>query len=115
MTSPGWKRPQTISQPSLDLLIPTVRRPNSEIWFTWHPRSARDPVDAMFRGVNPPNDRDPSVLVRSFIHEGRLYIDHEAYAIGCEIENTPALFAGDDVRPHPGHPNDFYQPTVEQP
>ena len=25
-----------------------------------------------------------------------LFVDYEAYAVGCEIDNTPALFAGDD-------------------
>jgi phage terminase large subunit len=49
---------------------------------------------------------DPTVLVRNFIgdldadgraipnEKGRcLFIDHEAYQIGCEIDHTPALFA----------------------
>ncbi len=42
------------SQSSLDLLIPTVRRPNSEIWFSWNRRKVTDPVDAMFLGGEPP-------------------------------------------------------------
>lgn len=45
----------TVSQRSLDLLIPTVRKPGSEIWFTWNPKSAKDPVDNLLRGkVKPP-------------------------------------------------------------
>lgn len=36
---------QSLSQRSLDLLRPTIRKPDSEIWFTWNPRQATDPVD----------------------------------------------------------------------
>jgi phage terminase large subunit len=32
------------------------------------------------------------VLVRCSIEANRLYIDHEAYAVGCEIVNLPELF-----------------------
>jgi phage terminase large subunit len=35
---------------------------------------------------------DPSVLVRASIEGNRLYVDHEAYMIGCEIVNLPDLF-----------------------
>ena len=46
----------TISQKSLDLLIPTIRKPNSELWFSWNPDSPNDPVDVMFMGLNPPSN-----------------------------------------------------------
>ena len=36
---------------------------------------------------------DPSVLIRSYIQGNKLYIDYEAYLIGCEIVNLPSLFA----------------------
>lgn len=45
---------QALSQVSLDLLRPTIRKPGSEIWFSWNPRSPKDPVDHMFRGGEPP-------------------------------------------------------------
>jgi phage terminase large subunit len=45
---------QSLSQRSLDLLRPTIRKPGSEIWFTWNPREATDPVDALLRCDNPP-------------------------------------------------------------
>lgn len=45
---------QTLSDRSLEMLRPTIRAPGSELWFSWNPRSAKDPVDAFFRGVNPP-------------------------------------------------------------
>jgi phage terminase large subunit len=35
---------------------------------------------------------DPSVLVRCSIDGKRLYIDHEAYMVGCEIDQLPDLF-----------------------
>jgi len=169
-----------VSQRSLDLLIPTIRKPGSEIWFTWNPEYETDPVDAMFRGKTGPPPRsivrqanwdsnpwfpevlredmewdrrrdpekyahiwlgdylrnsearvfhnwrveafdtpadarflfgadwgfsvDPTVLVRSFIgrlENGRaiadpkgrtLFVDREAYKVGCSIDRTPALF-----------------------
>ena len=44
---------QSISQRSLDLLRPTIRKEGSEIWFTWNPHKATDPVDALLRGPIP--------------------------------------------------------------
>lgn len=162
---------QTVSLSSLSTLTPTIRKPGSEIWFTWNPRFPTDPVDRMFRGSNgaPPRTRiaklnydqnpffpdvlreemewdkrvdpdkyahvwlgeylknsearvfknwkiedfetpadvevfyfgadwgfavDPTVLVRCFIVGRRLYVDREAYSVGCEIDSTPFLFAG---------------------
>lgn len=168
----GFKRAwfeeaQTATQRSLDLLRPTIRAPGSEIWFSWNPRYATDPVDVLLRGENPPPgavvvqanymdnpwcpqelldemayDRardpekyahiwlgkyetnsearvfknwtveeferpagtvhrlgadwgfsvDPSTLVRCDIEGRRLYIDYEAYMVGCEIDQLPDLF-----------------------
>lgn len=162
-----FEEAQTASQRSLDLLRPTIRMPGSELWFSWNPRFATDPVDSMFCGDMPPPDSvlvtanymhnpwfteelrvemeydrardpekyrhiwlggyqtnsearvfrnwkieefdtpagavhrlgadwgfsiDPSVLVRCHIDGHRLYIDHEAYMIGCEIDKLPDLF-----------------------
>ncbi len=39
---------QTISQESLDILIPTIREPDSEIWMTMNPRLESDPVYRLF-------------------------------------------------------------------
>ena len=158
---------QSLSQTSLDLLRPTIRKPGSELWFTWNPRQASDPVDLLLRGPTPPKDAnvikvnyadnpwfpsvlkdemeydkrrdpdkyqhvwrgeylqnsesrvfrnwriedfdapadaihrlgadwgfsvDPTTLVRCHIIGRTLYIDHEAYMVGCEIVNTPELF-----------------------
>jgi phage terminase large subunit len=158
---------QSLSQRSLDLLRPTIRKPDSELWFTWNPSEATDPVDVLLRGNKVPpgavivevnfddnpwfpdvlraemeydRDRDPdkyahvwrgqyvknsstrvfknwrveefdappdaihrlgadwgyavdpTVLVRCHIIGRKLYIDYEAYMVGCEIVNTPDLF-----------------------
>ena len=37
-----------ISKRSLDLLLPTIRAPGSEIWFSWNPDQPTDPVDKFF-------------------------------------------------------------------
>lgn len=158
---------QKLSQRSLDLLRPTIRKPGSELWFIWNPDQPTDPVDALLRGEEPPpgavvvkaNYRDnpwlpkemreeleydqrrdpdkfahiwlgeyqrnsearvfknwtvepfdtpagahfrlgadwgfsidPTVLVRCWIDGRKLYVDHEAYMVGCEIVNIPDLF-----------------------
>jgi phage terminase large subunit len=36
--------------------------------------------------------QDPTTLLKCWIHERTLYIEHEAYEIGCDIDKTPALF-----------------------
>lgn len=41
---------QTLSQTSLRLLRPTMRKPGSELWFSWNPKSPEDPVDDLLRG-----------------------------------------------------------------
>lgn len=46
---------QTMSQHSLDLLRPTIRKDGSEIWCSWNPRHKTDPVDQFFRR-QPPED-----------------------------------------------------------
>ena len=158
---------QSLSQNSLDKLRPTIRKPNSELWFSWNPNLDTDPVDVLLRGEHAPPDAqvvkvnwsdnpwfpevlrdemqydqrrdpdkyahiwmgeyqrnsesrvfrnwtieefvtpvdatlrfgadwgfasDPTVLVRCHIQGRRLYIDYEAYQVGCEILNIPELF-----------------------
>ncbi len=158
---------QTLSQRSLDMLRPTIRKEGSELWFSWNPDLDTDPVDVLLRGENPPPgaivvkanyrdnpwlpkvlkdeleydqkrdpDRfahvwlgeyqrnsearvfknwkieefevdsawilrqgadwgfsvDPSVLVQCAIVGRTLYVCHEAYRIGCEIDFLPELF-----------------------
>jgi len=47
---------QTLSDISLRLLRPTIRKEGSEIWFSWNPRHDTDPVDKLFRGSGKPSD-----------------------------------------------------------
>lgn len=161
---------QAMSQTSLDLLRPTIRRPQSQIWLSWNPTNENDPVDkfimkdmkgnpdliavtanwrdnpwfpaelekerqwdfgrdrdkylhvwegsyrkrsgaAVFTKwkVEPVNPQklgikvflwggdfgfanDPTVLICCFIKDRTLYIWREAWKVGCEIDDTPALF-----------------------
>src|ERR1700690_3465820 len=158
---------QSLSQRSLDLLRPTIRKPNSEIWATWNPKNATDPIDRFLRtddlppgavvvkanySDNPwfpavlradmeydrrrdiekyrhvwegeyeknsearvfknwtvaefdvPDDApllhggdwgfstDPTAGVRCFVEGRTLKIAYEVYKVGCEIDDTPALF-----------------------
>lgn len=158
---------QSLSQFSLDLLRPTIRKPGSELWFSWNPRDQTDPVDQFLRSNDPPPDSvvieanytdnpwfpdvlrvemeydrrrdpdkyahvwlggyrnnsearvfrnwkieefeaprgatfrlgadwgfsvDPSVLVRCYMEGRTLYVDYEAYMVGCEIDRLPDLF-----------------------
>lgn len=71
---------QTLSQHSLDLLRPTIRKEGSELWFSWNPRYKTDPVDKFFR-KDPPEEavsvmvnwRDnpwfPKVLMGEMLHD----------------------------------------------
>ena len=48
---------QTLTSKSLEMLRPTMfRKPGVEIWFSWNPRSRRDPVDELLRGPGKPDD-----------------------------------------------------------
>lgn len=49
-------------------------------------------ADRLFFGADFGFARDPSTLIRCFIHERRLYVDYEAYACGVEIDELPALY-----------------------
>lgn len=45
---------QSLSERSLTLLRPTIRKPGSELWFSWNPRFETDPVE--FLRKDPPPD-----------------------------------------------------------
>lgn len=158
---------QSVSKTSLETLMPTIRKPGSQIIFTWNPKHETDPIEEMFgRDDLPPDTRlktvnyidnpwfpdvlqkeaaydlsrdpekynhvwmggylrnsesrvfknwtveefeapvdalfrlgadwgfasDPSVLVRCHIVGRKLFIDHEAHMVGCEIMDLPSLF-----------------------
>ena len=162
-----FEEAQAASDKSLTLLRPTIRKPGSELWFSWNPDQPTDPIDVLLRGEKlPPGavvveanytdnpwfpdelrlemeyDRsrdpdkyahvwegkyrqnsearvfrnwrieefdadpawilrqgadwgfsvDPSVLVQVAIIGRTLYVIHEAYRVGCEVDFLPSLF-----------------------
>lgn len=157
---------QSLSQRSLDLLRPTIRKEYSEIWASWNPRFETDPIDQLLRNNPPPGsivrkvgfrdnpwfptvlisemqydkDRDlekymhvwegdylrnsearvfknwkveefehrddvvrrqgadwgfsvdPTVLINCYVEGKTLFVEYEAYKVGCEIDDIPSLF-----------------------
>lgn len=57
-----FEEAQTMSARSLELLRPTIRKPGSELWFTWNPRNASDPIETFLRGPDAP---DSAVVVEA--------------------------------------------------
>lgn len=50
----GWvEEAQSLSKKSLDLLRPTIRKDDSELWFSWNPYEPTDPVDEFLRAEKP--------------------------------------------------------------
>ena len=45
---------QSLSQRSIDLMRPTIRKPGSQLWFSWNPDLETDPIDVLLRCDNPP-------------------------------------------------------------
>jgi phage terminase large subunit len=159
---------EKVSKDSWEKLIPTIRKPGSEIWVTFNPDDVDDPTYKRFI-VNPPPDavvvemnwqdnpffpeelrkekdylyrvdveaadhvwggkvrknsvaavlrgryvieafepkpewhgpyygadwgfaNDPTTLIRCWIEGRTLYIEHEAYEVGVDIDKTPELF-----------------------
>ena len=51
------------------------------------------PADTRFYlGADWGFSQDPTVLIRCWIQERTLYVDYEAWGVGVEIDETPALF-----------------------
>jgi phage terminase large subunit len=155
---------QSLSQHSLDLLRPTIRAVDSELWFSWNPRKETDAIELLFKSP-PPNSlikkvnyydnkrlppamldemlwdksrdtdkyshvwlgafisnseaqvlrnwkveefealskayyyfgadwgfNDPTTLIRCFVDGKKLYVDYEAYMVGCDVVDLPRLF-----------------------
>lgn len=65
----------------------------ARVFTNWRVEEFDTPSDAAFLfGADWGFSVDPTVLVRGFVRGKTLYIDAEAYQVGCEIDNTPALF-----------------------
>ena len=52
-----------VSQRSIDLLLPTVRKDNSALIWSWNPEYDHDPVERLFRGPGGPPPRTVKVEV----------------------------------------------------
>jgi len=63
---------QSISKESLDVLIPTIRNPNSEIWFTFNRYDQKDPVWEEFCIVP-----DPKILVKKVNYTDNIFCPQE--------------------------------------
>jgi len=75
---------------SLELIRPTIRAPGSELWFSWNPHHASDPVDKFFRGLSPPDNS----IVRKVTYENNEYLPHEMVAeMQMDKKNSPDRFA----------------------
>lgn len=65
----------------------------ARVFKNWTVEEFERPEGTVFRmGADWGYSIDPSVLVRCSIEGNRLYVDYEAYMIGCEIINLPDLF-----------------------
>jgi phage terminase large subunit len=74
------------------------KKSNSRVFNNWrvgtHEEFEKLRASRYYFGADWGFSIDPSVLVRMHITGRDLYIDREAYKIGCEIDFTPFLFAG---------------------
>ena len=59
---------QNISRYSLELLIPTIRKEGSELWFSWNPKFEDDAIETFFNGLSDDN----STLVHANYDENKL-------------------------------------------
>ena len=70
-----------------------VNNSEARVFKNWRVEEFDAPDDAMFRfGADWGFSVDPTVLVRLYVVGRTIYIDHEAYQVGCEILDTPDLF-----------------------
>lgn len=76
---------------------------DAQVFRNWTVEEFETPKKAVFYlGADWGFSIDPTVLIRCFCdHEARkLYVDREAYQVGCPIDHVPALFDGlDPERP----------------
>jgi phage terminase large subunit len=70
-----------------------LQRSESKVFRNWSIQEFEAPADAVHRfGADWGYSVDPTVLIRCHIVGRKLFIDYEAYRIGCEITDTPSLF-----------------------
>jgi len=70
-----------------------LRNSESRVFKNWRIEEFDTPKEAVHRlGADWGFAVDPTVLVRCHLVGRTLYIDYEAYMVGCEIMNLPELF-----------------------
>ena len=82
---------RTISAKSMEILLPTVRKAGSELIWCWNPELPTDPVDAYFRGPNPP----PNSIVTEVSYLDNPFFDDTAMPAEMEKlrRDNPARWA----------------------
>ena len=69
------------------------RNSEARVFKNWKIEEFERPAGTVHRlGADWGFSVDPSTLIRCDIEGNRLYVDYEAYAVGCEIVNLPELF-----------------------
>jgi phage terminase large subunit len=69
------------------------RTSQARVFHNWKVEEFESPSDARFYyGADWGFSVDPTVLVRCWIRDRTLYVDQEAWQVGCEIDKTPQLF-----------------------
>lgn len=81
-----WRgRPRTISQAAIFADKVLVEAFPDDLW---------EQADRLFYGADFGFATDPSTLIRFFILGRRLYISHEAYGVGIELDHMPEFYDG---------------------
>lgn len=71
------------------------RNSEARVFRNWTVEEFDSPAGAHHRlGADWGFSVDPTCLIRCHIDGRKLYVDYEAYMVGCEIVNTPELFMG---------------------
>jgi PBSX family phage terminase large subunit len=81
---------QTLSARSMEFLRPTIRAPGSELWFSWNPRNANDPVDLLLRGEKPPPD---SIVCRVNYSDNPFFPEELEGERAFDEANNPTRYA----------------------
>src|SRR6266481_1386313 len=69
------------------------RNSEARVFKNWKVEEFERPTGTIFRfGADWGFSIDPSVLIRCSIEGNAIYVDYEAYQVGCEIVNLPTLF-----------------------
>lgn len=70
-----------------------LRNSEARVFRNWRVDECEAPKDTrLYFGADWGFSVDPTVLIRAWIEGRTLYVDHEAYKVGCEIDRTPDLF-----------------------